>query len=74
VRSSPEKRVLTTAELVENSTYIELELPSTGEKTPAKIVGLDYEANLALLEPIDGKSKILDNLIPLKLDDSVGSW
>lgn len=65
------KRVLTTAELVENSTYIELELPGTGEKSPAKIVGLDYEANLALLEPIDGKSKILDNLIPLKLDDSV---
>ncbi len=65
------KRVLTTAELVENSTYIELELPGTGEKTPAKIVGLDYEANLALLEPIDGKSPILDNLIPLKLDDSV---
>ncbi|MCF6313810.1 MAG: PDZ domain-containing protein [Verrucomicrobiales bacterium] len=67
------KQVLTTAELVENSTYIELELTDTGEKTPAKIVGLDYEANLALLEPIDAKSKILDKLIPLKLDDSVVS-
>jgi len=67
------KRVLTTAELVENSTYIELELTGTGEKTPAKIVGLDYEANLALLEPIDAKSKILDKLIPLKLDDSVAA-
>lgn len=65
------KRVLTTAELVENSTYIELELTGTGEKTPAKIVGLDYEANLALLEPIDAKSKIFDKLIPLELDDSV---
>lgn len=65
------KRVLTTAELVENSTYIELELTGTGEKTPAKIIGLDYEANLALLEPIDAESKILDELIPLKLDDSV---
>ncbi len=65
------KRVLTTAELVENSTYIELELTGTGEKTPAKIVGLDYEANLALLEPIDAKSKILDKLVPLKLDDTV---
>lgn len=65
------KQVLTTAELVENSTYIELELTGTGEKTPAKIVGLDYEANLALLEPIDPKSKILDKLVPLKLDNTV---
>ncbi len=67
------KRVLTTAELVENSTYIELELTGTGEKTPAKIIGLDYEANLALLEPIDAKSTILDKLVPLKLDDSVSA-
>ncbi|MCB1233148.1 MAG: serine protease, partial [Verrucomicrobiae bacterium] len=65
------KRVLVTAELIVNSTYIELEHPSTGEKTPAKILGRDYEANLALLGPVDEKSTIMDDLVPLELDTSI---
>ena len=64
-------RVLVTAELVVNSTYIELELPTTGEKTPARIVGLDYEANLALLAPVDEKSQMLAKMVPFELDLSV---
>jgi S1-C subfamily serine protease len=66
-----DKRVLVTAELIVNSTYIELEHPSTGEKTPAHIIGRDYEANLALLAPIDESSALMDDLVPLELDTSV---
>ncbi len=43
-------RVLVTGQMVANATYIELELPESGQKIPAKVVGVDYEANLALLE------------------------
>ena len=43
-------RVLVTGQMVANATYIELELPESGQKMPAKVVGVDYEANLALLE------------------------
>ncbi|MCB1065128.1 MAG: PDZ domain-containing protein [Verrucomicrobiae bacterium] len=64
-------RVLVTGELIVNSTYIELEHPSTGEKTPARIVGHDYEANLAVLAPIDESSKLMDELVPLEVDTSV---
>lgn len=64
-------RVLVTAELIVNATYIELELPVTGEKAPARIVGLDYEANLALLAPMDEKSQLFARMTPLELDTTV---
>ncbi len=64
-------RVLITAEMCANSTYLELEHPSSGAKVPAKIVGLDHEANLALLEPANSSSGVFDGLVPLKLDPSV---
>lgn len=63
-------RVLVTAELCVNSTYIELEHPSSGAKTPAKITGIDYEANLALLEPSEENAEALAGLEPLALDES----
>jgi S1-C subfamily serine protease len=65
------KRVLVTAELVKDSTYIELEKADTGAKTPAKVVGLDYEVNLALLAPEDGNSSFLDGMTELELDQGV---
>ncbi len=43
-------RVLVTGQMVADATYIEMELPESGQKMPAKVVGVDYEANLALLE------------------------
>ncbi|MFT5465834.1 MAG: hypothetical protein ACI8UO_000930 [Verrucomicrobiales bacterium] len=64
-------RVLVTAELIVNHTYIELEQADTGEKTPAKIVGVDYEVNLALLAPVNEDSKILDGYRPLELANDV---
>ncbi len=44
-------RVLVLGELVANHTYIELEDIDTGEKAPAKIEAVDYEANLAIVTP-----------------------
>ena len=61
-------RVLVTSELIVNNTYIELEKADTGEKTPAKVIGVDYEANLALLAPAEEGSEFLKDLNPLKID------
>ena len=64
--------VLVTADLVANQNYVELERAESGEKTAANVVVVDYEANLALLEPID--KTFLDGLQPLglALDTVVG--
>jgi len=63
--------VLVTAELVANSNYLELERAETGEKVPATVVVVDYEADLALLKPQD--DKFLKGITPLILTDaSVG--
>ncbi len=42
-------QVLTTGEMVADSTYLELELPDGSKTVEAKIIAVDYEANLALL-------------------------
>jgi S1-C subfamily serine protease len=47
----PKNRVLVTAQMVADSTYIELELPESGQKLAAKVEAVDYEANLALIAP-----------------------
>lgn len=49
----PGSRVLTTAEQVANSTYLELEKPDSGEKSPATVEVVDYDCNLALLKASD---------------------
>ena len=46
----PGGRVLVTAELVANLTYLELETPEGGRKVPATVEAVDYEANLAVLK------------------------
>ena len=58
-------RVLVTAQLVANHTYVELERAESGQKSDAKIVCVDYESNLALLQPVS--DKFLDGLRPLDL-------
>jgi S1-C subfamily serine protease len=65
-------RVLVTADLVTNQNYVELERAESGEKTAANVQVIDYEANLALLEPTD--KKFLEGLTPLEfaLDTVVG--
>ena len=49
----PGARVLITAELVANLTYLELETPEGGRKVPATVEAVDYEANLAVLKTDD---------------------
>lgn len=61
----PKGRVLVTADLVANQNYIELERAETGDKTAAEVRVVDYEANLALVEPTE--KKFLDGLSPMQL-------
>ena len=67
----PGNRVLVIGEMVANSTYVELEKPETGDKTPATVEIVDYESNLALIKPsADG---FLKEFKPLALNEaSVG--
>ncbi len=63
-------RVLVTGQMVADATYIELELPTTGQKLPAKVLAVDYEANLALLEsaPSDKQQAFFAGLKPMAVD------
>jgi S1-C subfamily serine protease len=48
--------VVTTAELVANSTYLEFESADGSRFAGAKVIIADYEANLALLGPVSAKA------------------
>ena len=71
-------RVLVTADLVANQNYVELERAESGEKIPANVAVIDYEANLALLEPAD--KKFLAGITPLDIatdtvvGDRLAAW
>ncbi|MEC5129384.1 PDZ domain-containing protein [Verrucomicrobiales bacterium BCK34] len=65
-----DNRVLITAEMCVNSTFLELEHPSSGARVPAKIAGMDYEANLAVLEPANSDTDVFKGLTPLELGSS----
>ena len=71
-------RVLVTADLVTNQNYVELERAESGEKTAAKVQVIDYEANLALLEPVE--KTFLDGITPLEITpdtvvgDRLAAW
>ena len=71
-------RVLVTADLVANQNYVELERAESGEKTAANVQVIDYEANLALLEPAE--KNFLDGITPLEISsdtvvgDRLAAW
>src|SRR5581483_11928855 len=71
-------RVLVTADLVANQNYVELERAESGEKTAANVQVIDYEANLALLEP--SEKSFLDGITPLDIaadtvvGDRLAAW
>lgn len=71
-------RVLVTADLVANQNYVELERAESGEKIAANVQVVDYEANLALLEPAE--KKFLDGITPLEVavdtvvGDRLAAW
>ena len=50
----PGNRILVTARLIANSTFVELEKIENGEKCPASVIQVDYSADLALLHPNNG--------------------
>src|SRR5437867_3079824 len=74
----PKGRVLVTADLVTNENYVELERAESGEKTAANVRVIDYEANLALLEPAE--KSFLDGITPLEITsdtvvgDRLAAW
>jgi S1-C subfamily serine protease len=63
-----EGRVLVTGDLVQNSTYLEFEVPEGGRKVPASVEFVDYEANLALLRADD--ADFLNNFRRLDIAES----
>src|ERR1700747_2018273 len=71
-------RVLVTADLVSNQNYVELERAESGEKTAATVEVIDYEANLALLQPAE--KTFLDGITPLEIapdtvvGDRLAAW
>lgn len=70
-------RVLVTAELVANANYVEFETPAGGQKVPAMVDVVDYEANLALLKTDD--AAFLQPIKPLeitaaKVGDTLAVW
>ncbi|MBK1880776.1 PDZ domain-containing protein [Luteolibacter pohnpeiensis] len=64
-----DQKVLTTAEMVADATYLEFESPDGTRFAEAKVIAVDYEANLALLGPAseeEGK-KLFLNTKPLEI-------
>lgn len=63
------EQVLTTGEMVANSTYLELESPDGARTAQAKIIAVDYEANLALItvKSDDDRAAFFEDTKPLAL-------
>ena len=62
------EKVLTTAEMAADATYIELESPDGKRLAPAKVIAVDYEANLALLGlQSEGDAKFFAGTKPLQI-------
>lgn len=74
------QQVLTTSELVADATYLELETPDGSHLAQAKVLAVDYEANLALIGPVSAaegnelfqKTRSLAIAQPSKIGDSLG--
>lgn len=69
----PDHKVLTTAEMAANSAYLEFESADGTHTTPATVLAIDYEANLALLAPEEGsEASWLDDVVALETNGPVG--
>ncbi len=72
-------KILVTAQMVTDATYIELEKADTSAKTIAEVVAVDYEANLAVLQPSADPDFLADR-VPFELEtelrpgDAVEAW
>ena len=63
------ERVLTTSELIADSTYLEFESVDGTHFAQAKVISVDYEANLALLGPVSEEegSSLFKKTTPLEI-------
>ncbi|MGL4400938.1 MAG: PDZ domain-containing protein [Luteolibacter sp.] len=63
------QRVITTSELVADATYLEFESPDGTRFAQAKVIAVDYEANLALLGPASETegNVLFEGTIPLQV-------
>ena len=63
------QRVIITSELVADATYLEFESPDGTQFAQAKVLAVDYEANLALLGPASEKegNALFENTKPLEI-------
>ena len=61
-------RVLVTAELAQDASYIELEQADTGRKITAKVESIDYECDLATLVPVEDAGDFFAGKKPLEID------
>lgn len=71
--------IITAAEMVANQTYLELESADSSQSVQAKVVAIDYKANLALLSPVGdagflASKKPLEMAQPAKIGDTVDVW
>jgi S1-C subfamily serine protease len=64
----PNNQILVTGQIVADATYIELEQAESGRKLPAKVKAVDYEANLALLEPAIAANDFFEGLKPMQIE------
>ena len=64
-----DKQVLTTAEMVADATYLEFETPDGTRFAQAKVIAVDYEANLSLLGPVSEEegAALFDGSVPLEI-------
>ncbi len=63
-------QILVTAQIIADATYIELEQADSGRKLPAKVKAVDYDANLALLEPTETPGDFFTGLKPMAVDEN----
>lgn len=65
-------QVLTNAEMVADATYLEFESPDATRFARAKVIAVDYEANLALLGAVDEAegSTFFKDSVPLEISGS----
>ena len=64
-------RVLVTAELAQDASYVELEMAASGRKLVSKVETVDYELNLATIVPAGDPGDFFKGMIPLEVDSKL---
>ncbi len=67
----PGNRVLITAEMAQDASYVELEAAASGRKLTGKIEAVDYELNLATVIPAADTGDFFAGMIPLAVDSAL---